>query len=329
MNGSDFELLSAYLDEELSPQERATLEQRLQHEDDLRREMELLRATIVLIGSLPALKAPRDFTLAAPPRTTAAKVSLFPRLVSLASAAAAVLLVVAGISMLTPSSMSQSATGSMVQDVAALPTATSIPMMLEEVLAAPLPTLSPAIEQLNTTDDALQSEAPLPATLEVEVFAAGGMPAVVGAVPTELDESGSETSSMPAADAAAQESQMSSVMGGAAESSGLAAVTDAKTPADETQTFEMFAQATQILTSTASPEPSSTPTTEPTPQVEQSTARNAAAATEAAEGESQQSVAYQQAESSTPSVIGIIFLTGGALLMLVAIVIFLRSHNAS
>lgn len=330
MNSNDFELISAYLDEELPPQERAILEQRLQHEDDLRHEMELLRATIALIGSLPALKAPRDFTLKTPPKTVRPKISVFPSLVSFAAAAAAVLLVVAGINMLTPSNMSQSAPGSIVQDIAALPTTTNTPMMLEEILATPLPTLSPAVEQLYTTDDALQSEAPLPATLEAEVFAAGGMPPAVGAMPTAFGESESETSSMPAADAAAQENQASSVMGGAAESSGLAAVTDTKTPADETQTFEMFAQATQLLIPTASPEPSSTATSEPTPQVEQSTARNASATAEAAAGEAQRNVAdgRAQPESGAPSVTGIIFLTGGALLMLVAIGLFIRSRRA-
>lgn len=59
----DYELLSAYLDGELSPTEQASLEARLQAEPFLRQELYSLRQTIALIRQLAVLRAPRDFTL--------------------------------------------------------------------------------------------------------------------------------------------------------------------------------------------------------------------------------------------------------------------------
>lgn len=59
----DLELLSAYLDGELTDRERAEVEQRLIREHALRAALDDLRQTIMLVQSLPALKAPRNFTL--------------------------------------------------------------------------------------------------------------------------------------------------------------------------------------------------------------------------------------------------------------------------
>lgn len=63
----DIELLSAYLDSALTPAEQAEVEARLMTERELRRELEAMRQTVDLLGALPTLKAPRDFTL---PHTT-------------------------------------------------------------------------------------------------------------------------------------------------------------------------------------------------------------------------------------------------------------------
>lgn len=59
----DLELLSAYVDGELSDREAAALEQRLRHEPALSAALEDMRATIALLNKLPSLKAPRNFTL--------------------------------------------------------------------------------------------------------------------------------------------------------------------------------------------------------------------------------------------------------------------------
>lgn len=59
----DLELLSAYLDGELSDREREALEQRLSRDARLRIALNELRDTVKLLHDLPRLKAPRDFTL--------------------------------------------------------------------------------------------------------------------------------------------------------------------------------------------------------------------------------------------------------------------------
>lgn len=59
----DLELLSAFLDGELTERERATLEARMQKEPALRHHLEELRATVSLVKQLPQLPLPRSFTL--------------------------------------------------------------------------------------------------------------------------------------------------------------------------------------------------------------------------------------------------------------------------
>ncbi len=59
----DDELLSAYLDDELSPAERAKLERRLQADSTLRLTLEGLRRIKTRLAGLPPVKPPRNFTL--------------------------------------------------------------------------------------------------------------------------------------------------------------------------------------------------------------------------------------------------------------------------
>jgi len=59
----ELELLSAYLDDELRTSQRQALEARLQHEPELRKLLENLRQTKVMVGYLPRLRAPRHYTL--------------------------------------------------------------------------------------------------------------------------------------------------------------------------------------------------------------------------------------------------------------------------
>lgn len=57
------ELLSAYLDDELSDRERERLEAQLAADADLRSELEALRRTVTMTRDLPAVSAPRNFIL--------------------------------------------------------------------------------------------------------------------------------------------------------------------------------------------------------------------------------------------------------------------------
>lgn len=63
MNRRDLELLSAYLDGELKPNESLRLEARLKTDPELVSALEDLRATRTLLRKLPQRKAPRNFTL--------------------------------------------------------------------------------------------------------------------------------------------------------------------------------------------------------------------------------------------------------------------------
>lgn len=63
MTEQDFELLSAYIDNALTPEERAALESRLLTDAALRAELEALQRTVTMIRALPELRAPRNYTL--------------------------------------------------------------------------------------------------------------------------------------------------------------------------------------------------------------------------------------------------------------------------
>ncbi len=63
MNKRDLELLSSYVDGQLSPSDSARLEGRLSTDPDLRTVLDDLRGTRRLLRGLPMRKAPRNFTL--------------------------------------------------------------------------------------------------------------------------------------------------------------------------------------------------------------------------------------------------------------------------
>ena len=63
MNQRDLELLSSYLDGQLSPSDSARLESRLKIDAQLASVLNDLRATRTLLRKLPARRAPRNFTL--------------------------------------------------------------------------------------------------------------------------------------------------------------------------------------------------------------------------------------------------------------------------
>ncbi|MEL7432513.1 MAG: hypothetical protein AAFN11_01070 [Chloroflexota bacterium] len=59
----DAELLSAYIDDMLTDDERTALEARLENEPFLARELVAMRQTVAWINELPTFRAPHDFTL--------------------------------------------------------------------------------------------------------------------------------------------------------------------------------------------------------------------------------------------------------------------------
>src|SRR3954465_14309890 len=66
LNDADLELLSAYIDRQLSDGERAALERRLSQEPALRGALAEARATGALPPDLEPVRPPRSFTIAAP-----------------------------------------------------------------------------------------------------------------------------------------------------------------------------------------------------------------------------------------------------------------------
>lgn len=76
----DFDRLSAYLDNQLAPADKAALEQRLAREPELKATLDELRANARLLRSLPALKPPRNFTLTRAQVAARPRFQLFPAL---------------------------------------------------------------------------------------------------------------------------------------------------------------------------------------------------------------------------------------------------------
>lgn len=74
---TDQELLSAYLDNQLSAAERLTVERRLQGNTALQAELQELRALKSLLGDMPALSLPRSFTLDPATAAPARRFALF------------------------------------------------------------------------------------------------------------------------------------------------------------------------------------------------------------------------------------------------------------
>lgn len=94
-NAQDWQLLSAYIDGELSPTEQANLEARLQTEPALQADYATLQQIKTRIHQLPILKAPRNYTLD-PARFGSSKVTRL-RWPIWVSTAAAVLMVALGL----------------------------------------------------------------------------------------------------------------------------------------------------------------------------------------------------------------------------------------
>ena len=65
MNSRDYELISAYLDNQLSSKDRAIFEQRLKANPELEKELNEISSTRLMLRSLPKQRAPRNYFVAA------------------------------------------------------------------------------------------------------------------------------------------------------------------------------------------------------------------------------------------------------------------------
>lgn len=134
----DFDQLSAYLDNQLSPKEKLALEARLLVEPELKATLRQLRLQARALRDLPKVKVPRNFTLTAkqaeairPPRRSFFE-TLFPAFRLATSLSATAFVVLLTVSVLNVSMLAPAQTASVSQD------AIATQMILESAKEAPL-----------------------------------------------------------------------------------------------------------------------------------------------------------------------------------------------
>jgi anti-sigma factor RsiW len=159
LNDRDLELISAYIDGQLSAEERREVERRLDNEANLRLAYEELRATVQVLRDLEPVRPPRSFTLdpanVALQRPPATRLG-WGRLLQVAGVFAAVLVAAIG-TLSVIGSLGGSAPASAPM-VAAPTTAPASPLELRE--SAPTPERSDIAAAPATLDDGSGPVAP-------------------------------------------------------------------------------------------------------------------------------------------------------------------------
>jgi hypothetical protein len=108
LSPKEWQLISAYLDDQVSPRERIQIEKRLASEDAFRQAMQSLRQTRAVIRAMPRRRVPRNFTLTPEMVPVKRKSLLFPVL-RYSSAFAAIASILLFAMQLLPSRMVASA----------------------------------------------------------------------------------------------------------------------------------------------------------------------------------------------------------------------------
>ena len=132
ISSRDLERLSAYLDGTLSAREAARLEERLQDDLVLQQELAELRETIRLVGSLPVIRSPRNFTLTPDMVGLKERPRAYPVLQFATALATFIFLAVVGVDVLTSSLFLRGAAPAAIEQVAmedALPEANALKAM--------------------------------------------------------------------------------------------------------------------------------------------------------------------------------------------------------
>ncbi len=269
----DWETLSAYLDGELSSQEKARLEARLWKDASLRNALDELGRTRLALRNLPRLRAPRNFTLSRKMVAVKPAPRLYP-FFGFASALATVFLLVVllmdflgfGEPARPPVALMQ-LTQTAIQVAAErniTPAEESLPAPTEAIaasqLAAPPPEATPASPEMPMAKRAASEETALPT--ETPVVAEEGLALKMVAPETETPaDSGEATPTDPAL-----REGISSVE----VATDTIQVEEATPAPTETPVFTetQWPTETVTLTETASPTPSPIPTATDTPTPE-------------------------------------------------------------
>lgn len=181
LNDRDLELLSSYIDGQLSVDERREIERRLRAETPLSLAYDDLRATVQALRDLEPVRPPRSFTLdpavVAPPPQPAARWNL-GRLLQVAGVFAAVLVAAIGTLSVLGGSMGA---GAPVQQAASESAPAAAPMVAAAPTLAPMLTEAPLMAEapmaaaeapMATPDPLAQARESAPAALEAPMEAA-------------------------------------------------------------------------------------------------------------------------------------------------------------
>jgi hypothetical protein len=277
----DIELLSAYLDNQLSSKDRTQLETRLKTDPALRKELQELNRTRLLLRQLPRIRAPRNYYLkpdVVRPRRTMKLAPVF----GMVSAAASVLLalVIIGSRMVTISSpVAMAPAAPIVQEtlVVQQETGRSDTSSIPPTEEAPAAVMSaPAIEGTATPfeppSETGETELPTPTTIFLNAYPPTSTPEgaqKLAGIQTEIptvnceDYYGTEPlPDLPELYQCATPTATSSLFLESIPSSLTSTVTPTLT---STPTSTPSPTATQTSTTTASPTPTETPSPTETP----------------------------------------------------------------
>jgi hypothetical protein len=171
LDEADLDLLSAYIDEQLSAAERSAFEERLGREPALRQALDELRATVHVLRTLPQVAPPRSFTLdpsVAPARPWYAW--LTPELMRFGSALAAVLLVITFIPDLLSGLVGNFGLGGAAAPAAAAPTpaAAYSPALGGSAGIAAMPTANMELQRQMPAEASQQADTAAPAATAAE-----------------------------------------------------------------------------------------------------------------------------------------------------------------
>jgi len=187
----DLELLSAYLDGELTPREADRLQARLDGEADLRWALEELRRTVSVVRSLPEVRPPRSFTLSAEAAGSRGRAAAYPVLQLATALATLAFVAVVGLDALT-SRATGVALAPEFRDQGQLLTAAPVEEAVQAPTSEPAQALSAsAPEEPPAASDIQVVGSPTPEApvgLEIERSAPGAEPGTATAFPTPMPE---------------------------------------------------------------------------------------------------------------------------------------------
>ncbi|GEM_PF-2054440 len=271
LSNRDYDLISGYLDDELTDSERSEVESRLPSDAEFAAELSAIRRTINLVKTLPELTAPRDFRLTReqaasivrerPARALAPNRTLMFRrtLIPLMSAVASVVLVLVGFVSLWGGQLTSNQPNADTAAIALLQTNTAPPLDADSQTNT-FGLMSPVNPPTMTSDSPGYTFESLPATDTFEYGSGGGaadvipptggmggeaadmmMMSVPEASPSpELNSAGAARSSLPPAPT---QTMLMTATAEMSESATMALMVDGTPVATDVQSFDAYDEA--------------------------------------------------------------------------------------